>query len=211
MPVVMAVGGDPVAMGLSTRMSRPTGNVTGFTLSSASLAAKRLEMLSEIVPGLRRIAYVTPDSPMSGSFRGQVQSAAEKLGIKTIVSLRAFHSDKDELESTTLHTERIYFKTWHPEDEDIVRFLKIVSNTNAGPFLVHCQHGSDRTGTMIAVYGGPDTLDLYTVATGKRVSIPNPKEIGNSPGGIHSAFPPDNKLVALSPACVTYHPTQHVH
>ena len=65
-PIVMTVVGDPVATGLSTSMSRPTGNVTGFTLSSASLAAKRLEMLSEIVPGLRRVAYMTPDSPMSG-------------------------------------------------------------------------------------------------------------------------------------------------
>jgi len=55
--------------------------VTGFTLSSASLAAKRLELLSELVPNLRRVAYMTPESPMSGPFRTHVQSAAEKLGI----------------------------------------------------------------------------------------------------------------------------------
>ena len=42
-PIVMTVVGDPVATGLSTSMSRPTGNVTGFTMSSPSLAAKRLE------------------------------------------------------------------------------------------------------------------------------------------------------------------------
>ena len=78
--------------------------------------------------------------------------AAEKLGIKTVISLRAFHSDKDEVESTTLRTERIHFKTWHPEDEDVVRFLKLVSNTNNGPYLIHCLHGADRTGTMIAIH-----------------------------------------------------------
>jgi protein tyrosine/serine phosphatase len=78
--------------------------------------------------------------------------AAEKLGIKTVISLRAFHSDKDEVESVKLKTERIRFNTWHPEDEDVVRFLKLVTNTNGGPFLVHCQHGADRTGTMIAIY-----------------------------------------------------------
>jgi putative tryptophan/tyrosine transport system substrate-binding protein len=83
-PIVMAVVGDPVATGLSTSMSRPTGNVTGFTLSSASLAAKRLEMLSEIVPGLRRVVYMTPDSPMSGAFREQVKAAADKLGITVL-------------------------------------------------------------------------------------------------------------------------------
>jgi protein tyrosine/serine phosphatase len=78
--------------------------------------------------------------------------AAESMGIKTVVSLRAFHSDKDEVESTKLRTRRIYFNTWHAEDEDVVRFLRIISDTNAGPFLVHCQHGADRTGTMIAIY-----------------------------------------------------------
>ena len=78
--------------------------------------------------------------------------AAEKMGIKTVISLRAFHSDKEEVESTKLRTQRIYFNTWHAEDEDIERFIKIISDTNAGPFLVHCQHGADRTGTMIAIY-----------------------------------------------------------
>jgi protein tyrosine/serine phosphatase len=78
--------------------------------------------------------------------------AAEKLGIKTVISLRAFHSDKDEVESTKLRTERIRFNTWHPEDEDVIRFLKIVSNTNNGPYLLHCLHGADRTGTMVAIH-----------------------------------------------------------
>ena len=78
--------------------------------------------------------------------------AAEKLGIKTVINLRAFHSDKDEVESTTLRTERIRFNTWHPEDEDVIRFLQLVSNTNNGPYLVHCLHGADRTGTMIAIH-----------------------------------------------------------
>jgi len=78
--------------------------------------------------------------------------AAEKLGIKTVICLRGFHSDKDEVESTKLRTERIRFNTWHPEDEDVVRFLKLVSNTNNGPFLIHCLHGADRTGTMIAIH-----------------------------------------------------------
>ena len=109
--------------------------------------AARLEQ-----PGVPNLHRVTTNLYRSAQPTAEGMRAAAKLGIKTVISLRAFHSDKDELESTTLRTERIYFKTWHPEDEDIVRFLKIVSNTNAGPFLVHCQHGSDRTGTMIAVY-----------------------------------------------------------
>jgi len=43
-------------------------------------------------------------------------------------------------------------KTWHPEDEEVVRFLKIVSDPNRTPAFVHCQRGADRTGTMCAIY-----------------------------------------------------------
>jgi protein tyrosine/serine phosphatase len=78
--------------------------------------------------------------------------AAEKLGIKTVISFRAFHSDDDEMKGTQLKVERIRFNTWHPEEEDVLRFLKLVTNTNAGPYLIHCQHGADRTGTMAAIY-----------------------------------------------------------
>ena len=78
--------------------------------------------------------------------------AAEKLGIKRVINLRAFHSDTKKLRSTKLQGERIHFNTWHAEDEDVLHFLKLAANTNAGPILVHCQHGADRTGTMVAVY-----------------------------------------------------------
>lgn len=74
------------------------------------------------------------------------------LGIKTVVSLRAFHSDRDALANTGLGYERIDIKTWHPERQDVVRFLKIATDPARGPVLVHCQHGADRTGTMVAIY-----------------------------------------------------------
>lgn len=76
----------------------------------------------------------------------------EQLGIKTVLSLRAFHSDEDEVEDTQLKTQRIYIKTWHIEQEDVVAFLKIVTDPANQPVLVHCQHGADRTGTMCAAY-----------------------------------------------------------
>ena len=76
----------------------------------------------------------------------------QKMGIKTVVNLRSFHSDRDELKGTDLQYEHIHMKAWHPEEEDIIKFLKIVSDPNKTPVLVHCQHGADRTGTMCAVY-----------------------------------------------------------
>ncbi|HKQ38823.1 MAG TPA: dual specificity protein phosphatase family protein [Verrucomicrobiae bacterium] len=74
------------------------------------------------------------------------------LGIRTIVNLRSFHSDRRKIGSAALAYEHLYMKAWHPEKEDIVRFLRLVSDETTGPILVHCQHGADRTGVMCAIY-----------------------------------------------------------
>jgi putative tryptophan/tyrosine transport system substrate-binding protein len=81
-PIVITVMGDPIASGLTSSMSRPTRNVTGFTLSSPTLGAKRLELLHELIPGLRRVAYLTtPVGPMYNAFEQQVRNAAIALSI----------------------------------------------------------------------------------------------------------------------------------
>jgi protein tyrosine/serine phosphatase len=47
---------------------------------------------------------------------------------------------------------RFETKPWHAEEEDVVRFLKVVTDTNNLPVYVHCQRGADRTGMMCAMY-----------------------------------------------------------
>ena len=76
----------------------------------------------------------------------------EKLGIETIVNLRSFSSDREEIEDTHLAYEHLYMKAWHAEEKEVVSFLKVVNNPKRTPVLVHCLHGADRTGTMCAVY-----------------------------------------------------------
>ena len=76
----------------------------------------------------------------------------KEFGIKTIINLRSAHSDLDEIGSLDFNYEQIPMKPWHAEEEDVVRFLKIVSDPNMGPVFVHCHHGSDRTGMMCAMY-----------------------------------------------------------
>ena len=73
--------------------------------------------------------------------------------IKTVLSLRASNDDAElAAPDSDLRLERISFKTWHAEDEDVVKFLRIVSTPAMQQVLVHCKHGSDRTGTMLAIY-----------------------------------------------------------
>jgi len=74
------------------------------------------------------------------------------MGIKTILNLRAFHSDKDEIGDVNIGCEHISMTAWHPEYKEIVKFLQIVTDPKKTPVFVHCQHGADRTGLMCAVY-----------------------------------------------------------
>ncbi len=101
------------------------------------------------VPNLHKI---------SGTFYRSAQPSAEglkgikEMGIKTVVNLRSFHSDRNGIGDTGLGYEHISMKAWHPEEEDAVKFLQIVTNPKHAPVLIHCQHGADRTGTMCALY-----------------------------------------------------------
>ena len=76
----------------------------------------------------------------------------EKMGIKTVINLRSFHSDSDEISGTTLLNNALSVKTWHIEDEDVIRVLRTIQKKENGPFLIHCLHGADRTGVMSALY-----------------------------------------------------------
>jgi protein tyrosine/serine phosphatase len=76
----------------------------------------------------------------------------KKVGVETIVNLRSFHSDRDEIADAPVDYEHITMKPWQPEYKEIVQFLKIVTDPNSTPVLVHCRHGADRTGTMCAIY-----------------------------------------------------------
>jgi ABC-type uncharacterized transport system substrate-binding protein len=82
-PIVGATMGDPVGDGLVTSLARPGGNITGLSLQQPDLAGKRLEMLREAVPGLRRLAIMGNFSnpPVAQELR-QVQTAAGRLGVE---------------------------------------------------------------------------------------------------------------------------------
>lgn len=81
-PVVFSAAGDPVGLGLVASLSRPGGNVTGMSLFNATLVAKRLALLHELIPSAGTVAYLTNPANPSGKLEmTAVQEAAKTLGL----------------------------------------------------------------------------------------------------------------------------------
>jgi ABC-type uncharacterized transport system substrate-binding protein len=86
-PIVFAAAGDPVGTGLVASLARPGGNVTGLSIQQTDLAAKRLELLREVVPGLRRLAILANvGGPAVVLDMREVQATARTLGFEVITS-----------------------------------------------------------------------------------------------------------------------------
>ena len=96
-PIVIARGGDPVGTKLVASLARPGGNITGVSIPENELAGKRLQLLTEAVPGVSRVAVMwnTVDLAMSLRFSA-TQVAADALGLKLqplgVQEPRDFHS-----------------------------------------------------------------------------------------------------------------------
>jgi putative ABC transport system substrate-binding protein len=85
-PIVFALSADPVGTGLVASLPKPGGNVTGLSIQSPDLAGKRLELMREVVPGLRRLAILAnAGAPNNILEIGEAQAAAGTLGLEAVI------------------------------------------------------------------------------------------------------------------------------
>jgi putative ABC transport system substrate-binding protein len=83
-PIVFAIGRDPLGEGYVASLSRPGGNVTGLSLQLAELAGKRLELLREVLPNMRMLAALADTGDSEGlRERTDLETAAHKVGLET--------------------------------------------------------------------------------------------------------------------------------
>jgi putative ABC transport system substrate-binding protein len=95
-PIVFTSGDDPAETGLVASLAHPGGNLTGFSLLVVELHAKRLELISELVPNAKVIALlVNPDSPQTERVVRAMQEAAGVKGVKVEVVKAATESEID--------------------------------------------------------------------------------------------------------------------
>jgi protein tyrosine/serine phosphatase len=103
------------------------------------------------VPNLHR---VTPNFYRSAQPDAQgFAEIVKRYAVRSVVSLRAFHSDNPLTKGLPLRLYDFPMHTWHIEREDVVGALRALRiSTLQGPTLLHCEHGADRTGLITALY-----------------------------------------------------------
>jgi putative tryptophan/tyrosine transport system substrate-binding protein len=158
-PIVFALAGDPIGQGLVASLARPGGNITGMSLQAVDLAGKRLEILREFVPSLRKLAvFAFVGNTRSELELNEVQAAAKTLGIE-IVMLEIRRADDLAPAFDTLRdrAEALYVPS-----NPLANTNRVLINDLALSARMPTVHGFRQyvdTGGLISY--GPSTPDLF--------------------------------------------------
>jgi putative tryptophan/tyrosine transport system substrate-binding protein len=158
-PIVFAAAGDPVGTGLVASLARPGGNVTGLSIQQTDLAAKRLELLREVVRDLRRLAILANvGGPAVVLDMREVQAAARTLGLEVITSeIRRGEDIVPAFEALNGRAEALYVCI-----DPLVNAHRIRINTLAMAARLPTVHGSREwveTGGLMSY--GPNLPDQF--------------------------------------------------
>jgi len=95
-PIIFATGADPVGLGLVSSFNHPGGNATGISFLIHQLAAKRLELLRELIPSTRLIGFlVNPANPTTEAQTADVRATARALGLELLIMNASSERDID--------------------------------------------------------------------------------------------------------------------
>ena len=92
----------------------------------------------------------SPAHAQAEQVSSSVRTELEK--VRQDVWVAWFNNDQKEAHGTSLRTERVKILTWNVDDKHVIDVMRMLKQTENGPFLIHCQHGADRTGLMSAMY-----------------------------------------------------------
>jgi len=158
-PIVFATAANPVGTGLVASLPRPGGNVTGLSLQQADLAGKRLELLREFIPDLRRLAILANvGSPNAVMDMHEVQAAAKTLGLEVIpFEVRRAEDIAPGVETLKDRAEALYI----PSDPLINSNWTRINALALGARLptLYAVREVVEVGGLISY--GPNRLDLY--------------------------------------------------
>jgi len=102
--------------------------------------------------GVDNFAKVTDGVWRGGQPSAEGMRTLKSMGVKTIVNLRAISSDRTELRGTELNYVHIRTSAAFLSDDEVAKALRIATDSAHRPVFIHCEHGADRTGAVIAAY-----------------------------------------------------------
>ena len=145
-PVLLAAALGILGCGSDGDDKKPTGTTTQKAFAQRIVGVPGLENLARINPNLYRGAQPTEEG-----FR-----QLKRMGVKTVVDFRSFHTTKEQAEAAGLASVEIPIRadlgSAPPTREQIQLFFKTVLDPARQPCYIHCAFGKDRTGTMAALY-----------------------------------------------------------
>lgn len=177
-PIVVSISADLVRPGLVVSLARPGGNVTGMVMMSPGLVGKRLALLKEMAPRIRRVAVVAnPDNPASVFQLQEAQEAAPGLGLKlhSLFIQRAQDIDRvgsslREHADAMLITDDFVLDAVRPQ-------IGSLAFRNRMPWICNYALSEDKVCLM---WYGPDIMDIYTRAGRLAARVLN----GNKPSDL---------------------------
>jgi ABC-type uncharacterized transport system substrate-binding protein len=158
-PIVFGTAGDPVGTGLVASLAQPGGNVTGLSNQSADLPGKRVDLLRQVVPGLRRLAIMANiSSPIGVLEMNEVQAAARTLGLDVVASeIRRAEDIAPAIDALKGRADALYVVT-----EALVNTNRIRLNTLALGARLPTLHGvRDYVEAGGLMSYGPNFPDLF--------------------------------------------------
>jgi putative ABC transport system substrate-binding protein len=189
-PIVFANVSDPVASGIVPRLDRPGGNITGFAILEPSLGGKWLELLSEIAPGLKRVAIIfNPDTATVSLHMPSLETAARSLKVAPIIA--PVHND--------VEIETAIVALGHEPGGGLVVMPDIFMITHRAPIIsaavrnnvpaVYAESASVRDGGLLSY--GVDLVDTFRRAATYVDRILR----GDKPGDLPVQFPTKFEMV----------------
>jgi putative ABC transport system substrate-binding protein len=158
-PIIFASSGDPVHTGLVASLARPGSNVTGLSIQQADLAGKRLEILREVIPDLRRLAILANvTNPIVVIELAEVQAAARKIGSEfVILEIRRAEDIASAIEAQKGHADALYILSDAVSNDNRVRICTLALSARLP--TVYIDRSYPEAGGFMSY--GPNRPDLY--------------------------------------------------
>lgn len=126
---------------------------TFISLTSISFAERPAKWAQPVeTTAVKNLHRLSPHLYRSAQPDAAGMRELEKHGVKTVINLRDFNEDDKEARGTKLRLRNVDMNAWRIKDEEVAQVLALLRKKKDGPFLIHCQHGADRTGVACAMF-----------------------------------------------------------